>query len=464
MQKTLQYYSQEDDNFRPRVKETNRFSQKSRSRAPLAWLKQHVSEIDIGGFSEKKGTPLHFNKNARVLEHFAALAKGERSFLPEQWNSIKIADHCSELRTCYFAGAGEGKKDSTLVMIDVDCKRSGSREGARRFLEFLRDNFFPGLYFENSTNGNGGHGYFVLQKFGRGSNIINKLLLNRLAPWLNKLAEEFDVEFVEVKGTLPVIEWAEKKFEVESYKAGTLAKVPRGLRDRFDELRNTTQVSVMDLQSLPCQEKGHSSESERTGIQIGSISGRYFDEETLGQLKEGGRFRAVAESLMSTHSMKTSGRAVVTVEDLSIALMVGEWLTNNICSNGAMPVKRWAELWKSLFEAGDVSRAWDHKRFAVIRDFLSSLKLLDWEDASYRIGWHQGDGTYVKGKAAKWRFSEELMEQLVEAGEQNVDVAGPEYKEWKKKEASSMETRVHTSPEMGDFPFQIVRRTDNQTY
>lgn len=38
------------------------------------------------------------------------------------------------------------------------------------------------------------------------------------------------------------------------------------------------------------------------------------------------------------------------------ALMLGEWLTNNLPANGAMPTKRWAELWKALYDSGDVER------------------------------------------------------------------------------------------------------------
>jgi hypothetical protein len=40
------------------------------------------------------------------------------------------------------------------------------------------------------------------------------------------------------------------------------------------------------------------------------------------------------------------------------------------------------------------------------------LGLLDWKDESYSIGWTDLDGQYHKGKAAKWKASEELMAML----------------------------------------------------
>ncbi|WDI39877.1 hypothetical protein [Bremerella sp. P1] len=355
-----------------------------------------------------------------MLKHFAVLERGEPSFLPFRWGWNNVTPHCHALRQMYFAGAGESKKLLTLTNIDVDCKKKGSPEGARQYLQFLRDNYFPNLYSEPSTNGRGGHGYFLLEKEDHDTEHVNKALLQVLTPWLNDLAADFDVEFVEIKGTMPVVEWGWRKFEVLSYKSGMLAKVPRGLVSRFDELKNTTRIAAGDiLFHLPTPE------TKPSLIQVdpssGSVSGKHFDAETLAGLKKDGRFQVVASSLISAHPLKTSGRSVVTVGDMAIALMLGEWLTNNMPANGAMPTKRWAELWKALYEAGDVERGWDHKRFAVIRNYLSSLGLIEWEDESYRPGWYADDGTFVKGKAAKWRFSAELMVKLAEAGEKQLE-------------------------------------------
>ena len=78
-------------------------------------------------------------------------------------------------------------------------------------------------------------------------------------------------------------------------------------------------------------------------------------------------------------------------------------------------------MWDALFEAGDIDRAFCPQRFKEIRDHLSSLGLLDWQDVSYRIGWHDQDGKYHKGKACKWQASSRLMEMLEGPAKQAAD-------------------------------------------
>lgn len=60
----------------------------------------------------------------------------------------------------------------------------------------------------------------------------------------------------------------------------------------------------------------------------------------------------------------------------------------------------------------DISRPFDHKRFAAIRNYLSSLGLLDWQDNKYRPGWTDWDGQYHGGKACRWQASELLIQML----------------------------------------------------
>ena len=87
--------------------------------------------------------------------------------------------------------------------------------------------------------------------------------------------------------------------------------------------------------------------------------------------------------------------------------------------DGSMPVKRWKKMWQALFGAGDINRAFCPQRFKVIRDHLSSLQLLDWQDETYRIGWFDEDGEYHKGKSSKWQASERLMGMLQGTAEQD---------------------------------------------
>lgn len=398
----------------------NQKRKKLQPRTPLSWIKAHVSEIDLG--QKFDGQVVHLNTNERILAHFARRQRGEQSFLPHKWNSLKVANHIHGYSTSHFAGASESRKDRTLFLIDVDCKNRGTPEGAAQFLQFIttdecRSKYglsFPKLFCEGSTNGKGGHGFAVLEKDAMAPDELNKLLLRRLVPWLNHVAkeEQFDIEFVEIKGTMPVIEWGTRKGEVLSFKAGTLAKLPRDCHARFSELQNTTVITSQDLMRLPLiSNYPSSSDSSDSKEWTGSCSGRHFDDEALQGLTAGGTFYDVAASLMKGRRISASSRQVVTVEDMAIFLMIGQFFTMNMPTNGAMPTNRWSKMWGALAEAGDIGRAWSPTRFAAIRELLSSLSLLTWEDEKYTIGYWE-NGKYRKGKAAKWHFSAELMAQL----------------------------------------------------
>ena len=93
-------------------------------------------------------------------------------------------------------------------MIDIDCHKSGTPEGARQFAEYLRLHFFPNLYFETSTNGNGIHGYLIVDKWEWSAADYNATL-KLVELWLKRVlaSTSFDVETVELKGRCPVVKW-----------------------------------------------------------------------------------------------------------------------------------------------------------------------------------------------------------------------------------------------------------------
>ncbi len=78
-------------------------------------------------------------------------------------------------------------------------------------------------------------------------------LANRLLLDLGKALDEylmlhpFDVEMAEIKGLSPVITITNHR--LTNYKAGTLAKLPRA-KQRFEELKATTSLSLMELSEL----------------------------------------------------------------------------------------------------------------------------------------------------------------------------------------------------------------------
>lgn len=411
--------------FRPKTQKNPR-----RKQTIEKWLRDRITGIDIGVEIETDNGkhPVHINTNNQVLEHFERLRNGERSFM-KRLSNMNFVDHTTNVATFYFSGASEPKKPETLVLIDIDCKKTGTLEGAMAFAEHLRKYHFLNLYIEVSTHGNGAHGYFVLDKLGTGTTFVNNLLLRRLQPWLRQILKEhdFDVENVEIKGTLPDLVWGQAKLEVTNYKSGTLAKLPRlGSVDKEEALRNTTRLTVDDLARLPVVEeiKKVSTKGQTASREVvGSILGKVITREELDGVS--GLYGEVAAALLRTHEIRTAGRTVVTNEDVAIFLMLLKFFSQNMNSDGSLPVERWKKMWNSLFEGGDIDRAFCPQRFKAIRDFLSSLGLLDWKDRSYCLGWYDQEGEYHKGKACKWQASGKLMEMLEEpAEEEDYDVGG----------------------------------------
>ncbi len=78
--------------------------------------------------------------------------------------------------------------------------------------------------------------------------------------------------------------------------------------------------------------------------------------------------------------------------------------TLDMNADGSMPVMRVKTIWDAAYRAGDTSRAFSFRRFTAIRDMLSDMGFLEWEDETYSFG-----------KACKWRASGELMGMIEEA-------------------------------------------------
>lgn len=390
---------------------------------PYKWIRDLTSSIDIGKKKIKrngeKGVP-HMNTIKDVL---AAFNSGQWWRIDKLCN-LDLDDHFASRETYYFT-AGNG--DRVLIMIDVDCKSCGCLAGALAYCQFLSETFLPGLYFEPSTNGRGAHGYVIVETHGMTGKWFNQLLLKRLVPYLNMLADGFDIEFVEVKGTMPDFGWGEAKGELRTFRCGCLAKLPRDVT-RFDEWQKTTVINVDEFLKLPVVkpsktkksrgEKGSDpgkvvcdeDEKEERGTPLRgtsakSCSGTLIDDAELVLMRT--RYGEVAEHLMNGKSLKTSGKHVATVEDMAILLCVGKFCTANMNPDGTMPFDRIKGLWESLKSVGDVERPFENKRYGAIRDHLSEMGLLDWEDHTYVVGING-----QTGQPCKWRFSAELMEML----------------------------------------------------
>ena len=253
--------------------------------------------------------------------------------------------------------------------------------------------------------------------------------LKRLDKSLKKLLElflathpQYEVENVEIKGTPHNITWAKGATrQIETMKSGCLAKLPRDISNRFDEFKNTTVLSFDDIYDLEekvdrivipepkklsvFKIKGSTSAHPICKDEIEAITGPYLD---------------FAKTWVS-EPVETSSRARVEPVDLAISLPIVKFCSQERNLDGTMPTNRIKVIWDRLFQEGAVDRAFDYHRWRVIRNLMETQGGLEMEDRRFYTGFVNEAGTLIKGRAAKWKMAEWLIEKLnemVESGYQ----------------------------------------------
>ena len=234
-------------------------------------------------------------------------------------------------------------------------------------------------------------------------------MLVEVEKWLKRVlrSTDFDVEDVELKGTPLTVQWGARRGEAKAVTFGSLAKMPRDWR-RFAEWQSTTRMTAHELRKLPerfpvAGSREPEPEAEvacpqgRQGVGLGE-AGRSRGHPQAGAARQGAAASADAPEV------GRSSRAVVVAEDVQMALAVIRACTLHPNPDGSMPLMRVKAIWDAAYEAGDTTRAFSFHRFPAIRNMLSDMGLLEWEDATYRFG-----------RACRWRASEELMGMMEEA-------------------------------------------------
>ena len=237
------------------------------------WLLAHIHDLNWGQRGvytdydtaeyEQKLVPLPASKKETV-ENFI---RRERFWYPKRLTQKLIFRHLLAVpvehhvnrevvvkpETLYFTAKSSRRKQQcvTLLPIDIDNHKSGSLAEAMAFAQTLKERFFPGLYYEPSTNGEGVHPFLLIDKTGVSDAEYNWVLLREFEPWLRQWLSylQFDVELVEVKGTAPVAHYDETGSMLLEFTFGLLAKLPRDWR-RFDKFQQTTRLAVAQLRTL----------------------------------------------------------------------------------------------------------------------------------------------------------------------------------------------------------------------
>ena len=405
---------------------------RAKTTAPIAFLKQYISPL-VYGHKTSEGVRPRLTREQFVGRWNLGLGLAS---LP----NYRVEDHFQGLDTLYFFGNGKKSAQKTLAMIDIDVLKSknlGSAAGARAFAQHLKDNYFPDLYYETSTNGKGFHAYIQVWKLDLAAEVVNQGL-RRLETWLQSVAKGInaDIELVEIKGTCPEIAFNGKLIDAVKY--GQFAKLPREVQ-RFSEWQKTTILrttdlltSVYDVPAVGVKQVGvkvavevaveavepeaemvvvetspdnkriscscGSRSSSGSGSSSGSVSGRVIGEDELANIP---KYESLCREWTKGECLK-AGRWAVTDHDFAVAMVILKHCHEEPNHDGSLPYRRAERLWTALFEAGDVERPWNHHRWKVIRDFLSAEGHIHWIDNRYEFG-TSGD----RGLACKWRISDD---------------------------------------------------------
>lgn len=375
---------------------------------PYKWLRDLISHID---FAKRKVKPdgttyiPHQNCNEAVLK---AYRSGWWSKIVKLCNK-DFDQHFTGLETYYFT-AGSGVR--VLICIDIDCHGVGTLAGAMAFAKFLSETQFPQLYYEPSTNGNGVHGYIIVETNGLRGSAFNGVM-KQLESRLKEVAVGFDVSDVEIKGTMNEFVWGSTKGDLLAYRSGVPAKLPRDVA-RFSEWQQTTVVSVDSLRTkaplmfspdgenmlaptVPDITRGKRSKL-KAPCTTGSTNNHKFDLSyfDLGSIAEDLLQKFPADGVSTKNLAYTIGILDYLSEHLNTGDVRPEW-------KGTMPTHRVEALWNSLLKAGLIDRTWQPKVFAAIRRYLSSLGLIDWHDA-----------TFTHTTSAKWELAASFRLLLVQ--------------------------------------------------
>ncbi len=311
-----------------------------------------------------------------------------------------ILDHWFNKQTLYYYGNENENENFSLIMIDIDVnkkEKKGSFLGAKEFANLLKAKL-GNFYTEPSTNGEGIHGYLILDKCKKKSNHVNAIL-KEFESWLEveKEKNNANIEMVEIKGTLHEIEYKNKK--ISNIKFGTLAKIPRNIKE-FIKYKNKN-IKIHEI------EKNFSiKEKSKKKTSSGSISKKHINKEELSKLKE---YEKISKKLFGNEEIK-AGKFSVLHKDIAIFLMLLNFFNKNKNEDNSMPTKRAMMLWKKLYECEDeVDRAWNHHRWKKIRDLFSEKGLIYWIDNKYYFG---DKSIGEKGIACKWEVKKEVYMYL----------------------------------------------------
>ncbi len=385
---------------------------RSKTTPGTAWFKVFACQEQFG-YVLRGQTPYYQNPtnailDARNFKSYFNHKKGRREYC----RTRKIAnymfdDHFARTHNLYYTNKYQ-KNTDMLIMIDIDVNKAlgeGSKEGAYAFAMHLRGIFGQQLYVEPSTSGNSFHCYLRVNTENKTySDVI--VCLKHLEQYLSNQSKSlnFDIELVELKGHPGIIIYENRT--AKTVKFGQLAKVPFGLKDRLEELQKTSRVTCSEILS----DKFKIDEKLEEKRKIGSISGNFVKKVEIDKMKIyeelfdamfGGKIK-VKRSLKTKKSQNWS----VDKQYFAATVLVMRFIKANNPKNSS--TKRFEEIWKALYNAGDLEICWNKKVFLYIKSLLNDRGFIHWVDN--RFDYRSVSGG--KGVATEWVLSDQFEEKI----------------------------------------------------
>jgi hypothetical protein len=375
-------------------------------------LRQLLNEIRWGNgerdplTGKKVITPVNFKARiiANRVHHDGYLTKYNHDDLERRFRGELV-----------YAAGSEQKKRYSLLCLDIDYEKGADQTGYCE--QAIRDAL--GVTFIEQTEG-GSHAWIVIDKQNKNGRLTNSKWRNDFRPIKAQIERLtfHGIDKVEVKATLD--EWFFDQYDQPNdYCGGTFATIP--ILDTNEQTEAFINSPVYNLNQLgeaidrlEYQQEPTTTQTEKKKKRThgGSTAEFIFTDSDRPTIEEA--FFPIADSLLALHGetlQKPSGRDVITTVDLAAMLFCLYQCSVNAYDNGALPVGRIRRCWNALRDAGIIERTFKPNKVKVIRDWLSDLGVIDWQDNSYWF-FDSGHTKHGRGRAMKWGLTAEFIAEI----------------------------------------------------
>jgi len=383
------------------------------------WLSQRISTINYG-----------IDKVSQASNYqLRCWLEGLPQSHPEKIAQKTIISHLEDEPKYYFCPSGLTESGQTLAKVDIDCHDGiGSSLGAAAAANHVTQ-VIGKLFTEPSKTAGGLHQTFIvtLPTDRNGWKVARELneALDHFQTCLEPLATLYDISGIEVIGRAPTRKWSRHDRKLVDVSGGALALIPMTANP---DIYNTTVLTIEQIMSLkPFDEYGIKVEADKPNANgrkatVGVVPTKSQSSMPKAKMVESVRrmvrdrlsFNTASARLTMLNNATDRPTAKVNADDL-VAML----LAINIIRRGQKPTDKglpstWiAKVWRSLYEAGIVSRSYNPTRAKIARNLLVDVGWVNMIDNTYyyypELEDEDGNKVKKKGRCMQWEISAEAL-------------------------------------------------------